>query len=382
MIKSLFNGRTLLAIIGLAIVLGSVFYANYLSTKIAETEKRKVETWVEAQRTLLNTTSGSELDLAIKISTENNDIPIIETDDHDTPTGNFKNIDVAKVDKDTSYLYNKVKEYKQQHEPFILVINEAPRIINKYYYGNSLLQNELKYFPVIQLLIIALFIALLAASQKQANKNVQNRLWVGMAKETAHQLGTPITSLTGWTELLKASAHTSATGVEIEKDVERLKLISDRFGKIGSHPPLEMHNIVQAIKDVVAYMQRIAGENIVFEVNASAENIQANISPPLFDWVIENLLKNALDAIDRKGKITIDIQQKEEKILIDIADTGKGIAYKNQKKIFEPGFTTKKRGWGLGLALTKRIVEEYHKGKIYIRHSEPGNGTTFRIEIS
>ncbi len=382
MIKSLFNGRTLLAIIGLAIVLGSVFYANYLSTKIAETEKRKVETWVEAQRTLLNTTSGSELDLAIKISTENNDIPIIETDEHDTPTGNFKNIDVAKVDKDTSYLYNKVKEYKQQHEPFILVINEAPRIVNKYYYGNSLLQNELKYFPVIQLLIIALFIALLAASQKQANKNVQNRLWVGMAKETAHQLGTPITSLTGWTELLKASAHTSATGVEIEKDVERLKLISDRFGKIGSHPPLEMHNIVQAIKDVVAYMQRIAGENIVFEVNASAENIQANISPPLFDWVIENLLKNALDAIDRKGKITIDIQQKEEKILIDIADTGKGIAYKNQKKIFEPGFTTKKRGWGLGLALTKRIVEEYHKGKIYIRHSEPGNGTTFRIEIS
>lgn len=382
MIKSLFNGRTLLAIIGLAIVLGSIFYSNYLSKKIAETEKQKVETWVEAQRTLLNTTSGGELDLAIKISSENADIPIIETDENDKPTGNFKNIDVAKVDKDTLYLYKKVEEFKQQHDPFILAISEAPRIVNKYYYGNSMLQNQLKYFPIIQLLVIALFIALLVASQKQANKNVQNRLWVGMAKETAHQLGTPITSLTGWTELLKSNDDTSATGIEIEKDVERLKLISDRFGKIGSHPPLQMHNIVQAVNDVATYMQRIAGENIVFEVNASSQNIQADISPPLFDWVIENLLKNALDAMNRKGKISIDIQQKEDKVFIDIADTGKGIAYKHLKKIFEPGFTTKKRGWGLGLALTKRIVEEYHKGKIYIRHSEPGNGTTFRIEIS
>ena len=381
MIKSFLNARTVLAVIGLAIVLGSLFYVNYLSAKIAETEKQKVETWVEAQRTLLNTTTGGDLDLAIKISTENNDIPIIETDEHNKPTGNFKNIDVTKVEKDTTYLVRKVNEFKQEHEPFILEISEEPRIVNKYFYGNSILQNELRFFPIIQLLVIALFIALLVASQRQANKSVQNRLWIGMAKETAHQLGTPLTSLTGWVELLKANDNTVATGNEIEKDVDRLKLISDRFGKIGSQPPLEEHNIVKAVSQVVTYIQRIAGGRISFDIKTMSENIPAHISPPLFEWVIENLLKNALDAIDQKGKVSVDIFEKDNKVIIDISDTGKGIAYTNQKKVFEPGFTTKKRGWGLGLALTKRIVEEYHNGKIFVKQSEPGSGTTFRIEI-
>lgn len=382
MIKTFLNARTVLAVIGLAIVLGSLFYVNYLSKKIAETEKQKVAIWVEAQRTLLNTTSGGELDLAIKISAENNDIPIIETDEQNKPTGNFKNIDAAKVEKDSTFLLRKVKEFKQLHTPFILEISNEPRIVNKYFYGNSILQNELRFFPIIQLLVIALFIALLVASQRQANKNIQNRLWVGMAKETAHQLGTPITSLTGWVELLKANENTTDTGNEIEKDVERLKLISDRFGKIGSRPPLEKHNVVKAVNEVVAYIQRIAGGRISFEVKSSSQNIEANISPPLFEWVIENLLKNALDAIDQKGKIAVDIFEKENKVLIDITDTGKGIANKNLKKVFEPGFTTKKRGWGLGLALTKRIVQEYHNGKIYVKQSEPGKGTTFRIEMN
>ena len=381
MIKLFLNVRTVLAVIGLAIVLGSLFYVNYLSAKIAKTEKQKVETWVEAQRTLLNTTNGEDLDLAIKISTDNNDIPIIETDEYNKPTKNFKNIDPTKVEKDSTYLVRKVNEFKKQHKPFILEISKEPRIVNKYFYGNSVLQNELRFFPIIQLLVIALFIALLVASQKQANKSVQNRLWIGMAKETAHQLGTPLTSLTGWVELLKANDNTAATGNEIEKDVYRLKLISDRFGKIGSRPPLEEHKIVNAVNEVVTYVQRIAGGQISFDIKTTSENISAHISPPLFEWVIENLLKNALDAIDQKGKISLDIFEKDNKVIIDISDTGKGIAYANLKKVFEPGFTTKKRGWGLGLALTKRIVEEYHNGKIFVKQSELGNGTTFRIEI-
>lgn len=381
MLLSVFNGRTLLATIALAIVLGSVFYADYLSKKLESIVKQKVETWVEAQRTLLNVTDGAALDLAIKISSENDDIPIIETNENDIPTGIYKNIDSIKVAKDSNYLTQKVKAFKQMHEPFTIIIDHDSVMTNKYYYGNTRLQNELKYFPIIQLLIIALFISLLIINQQQSNKSKQNLLWVGMAKETAHQLGTPITSLSGWIEILKDKSNTKELGIEIEKDVDRLKLVSDRFSKIGSKPALEDVNIVAQVENIVSYIKRIAGERIFFNIESTFKNISAKISPPLFDWVIENLLKNALDAMEKKGNISIFITQKENKIIIDVTDTGKGIALQNFKKVFEPGFTTKKRGWGLGLALTKRIVEEYHYGKIFVKSSEPGKGTTFRIEL-
>ena len=214
------------------------------------------------------------------------------------------------------------------------------------------------------------------------NKSTQNQVWAGMAKETAHQLGTPISSLEGWVEMLKEHESFTPISVEMEKDVSRLKLISDRFGKIGSTPKLEESNITEQVEKMVAYIKRRATEKVNFTVEAPAEPVITKISGPLFDWVIENLLKNALDALEGKGLIHIKIKLRTGHVVIDITDNGKGITKHNISKVFKPGFTTKKRGWGLGLSLSKRIIEQYHKGQLYVKSSEPGRGTTFRIVLN
>jgi len=229
----------------------------------------------------------------------------------------------------------------------------------------------------------ALFIFFTLYSITIRNKATQNQLWAGMAKETAHQLGTPVSSLEGWVEMLKESQMDPRTVQEIQKDVDRLKLVSDRFGKIGSKPQLEERDLIDQIRIMVEYIRKRATGRVQFAVNTlEKEKLYARISGPLFDWVIENLLKNALDAMEGKGSITVTIQDQEKEILIDVADTGKGIAAKNLQKVFKPGFTTKSRGWGLGLSLSKRIIEEYHDGQIFVKHSEPNKGTTFRIVLN
>ena len=262
------------------------------------------------------------------------------------------------------------------------VITEKPYAANKYYYGQSVLQQQVRYYPLVQLVIIGLFIAVVVIAQRTSFLSTQNQVWAGMAKETAHQLGTPLMSLKGWAEVLKDIPGNEKIVIEIEKDIQRLELISDRFGKIGSQPHLDEKNIVEQVRYMMDYMRKRAGSKVEFVLNTHNESfIPAMISPPLFDWVIENLIKNALDAMDGHGKITVAIQQTERHILIDVTDTGKGISAANIKKVFKPGFTTKKRGWGLGLTLTRRIAEQYHKGKIFVKWSEPGKGTTFRIEL-
>nr|MBA2561755.1 HAMP domain-containing histidine kinase [Chitinophagaceae bacterium] len=213
--------------------------------------------------------------------------------------------------------------------------------------------------------------------------STQNQVWAGMAKETAHQLGTPISSLQGWVEMLKENENNALIIAEMEKDIDRLNLISDRFGKIGSAPKLEEKNVVEQIKNMVAYIKRRATDKVSFAIDtAGTEAIAAKISGPLFDWVIENLLKNALDALEGKGSISIKIKKEKNNIVIDISDTGKGISKNNMNKVFKPGFTTKKRGWGLGLSLSKRIIEQYHKGELFVKSSELGRGTTFRIILN
>lgn len=379
MVKSWLNGRFFLVIIATIIVAGSFVYTNHLTKKLEMNERKKVEVWVAAQKTILHSSNVDALNLAIKISSENEDIPIIETDEQNRITGIYKNLDSIKISKDTNYLHRKWKEFSKQHTPLLLEVSKEPLIINKYYYGSSVLSQQLKYFPLVQLSVVALFFLLLFLSQRQLHKSKQNRLWVGMAKETAHQLGTPISSLTGWIEILKTTNDAAHYAHEIEKDINRLQLISDRFGKIGSVPSLENVNIVKRINSTVKYIQRIAGGQITFNTAYESETIQAPISPPLFDWVIENLLKNALDAIDKKGAITISVEENDLKVIISVTDTGKGIPYAQIKNVFKPGYTTKKRGWGLGLALSKRIVESYHKGSISVKSSEVGKGTTFRI---
>lgn len=380
MIQQWLNWRTILALIAISIVVGTIFYSDYLATKIAKEETYKVELWVEAQRTILNAPEGASLNLSTKILTENDDIPIIETNEKDSVTNNFLNIDSGRVARDPQYLWTLLEKFKKLHPPIELVLSQEPYMANRYYYGESRLQKEVRYYPIIQLVIIALFIIITIVAQKSRYHNTQNQVWAGLAKETAHQLGTPVTSLEGWVEVLKDMQGNEKIWPEIEKDVNRLKLISDRFGKIGSTPKLEETNIVEQVGNMVEYIKKRAGGKVVFAIDTQGENnILALISPPLFDWVIENLLKNALDAMDGKGRILIHMVDETSAIIIDVTDTGKGISKSNIGNVFRPGFTTKKRGWGLGLTLTKRIVEQYHRGQIFVKHSEPGKGTTFRI---
>jgi signal transduction histidine kinase len=384
MIKYWINWRTVLALIAICIIGGSIVYAQYLAKKIAVNERQKVETWVEAQRTILYSSDSASINLASKISRENTDIPIIETDELDRINfkGGYRNLDSLKA-SDSNYLKEKLAEFRSQNTPLVLVISEKPYLANKYYYGESELQKEVRYYPIVQLIIIALFIVVVITAQQSNYRSTQNQIWAGMAKETAHQLGTPVSSLQGWIEMLKEQEGSRALAEEMEKDVQRLLLITDRFGKIGSQPNLEEKNIIEQVQHMIDYIRKRASGKVVFELNTHQETfIPSMISPPLFDWVIENLLKNALDAMDGTGRITVDIQDTASQIWIDVTDTGKGINKANISKVFKPGFTTKKRGWGLGLTLTKRIIEQYHRGQIYVKHSEAGVGTTFRIVLA
>ena len=382
MIQQWLNIRTLFFAVAVCIVTGTVFYSNYLAKKIDDDERQKVEIWAEAQRTILNS-NDKELTLASDISIGNKEIPIIETNEKDVINpNNCVNLDNAKLKTDSTYLPRMLQQFKAQHKPIIYTITDKPYTANKYYYGESTLQQQVRYYPLVQLVVVGLFIIVTIIAQRTSFRSTQNQVWAGLAKETAHQLGTPVTSLKGWVEVLKDIPGNEKIVADIEKDVIRLELITDRFGKIGSQPHLEEKNVVEQVQTMVAYMRKRAGAKVEFKVNVKDdENILAMISPPLFDWVIENLLKNALDAMEGRGTITINMQQLENTVIIDVTDTGKGISSANINKVFKPGFTTKKRGWGLGLTLTKRIVEQYHAGKIFVKWSEPGKGTTFRIEL-
>jgi len=380
MFTQLFNWRTGLGIIAIAIVSGTIFYSNYLAKKITHDEREKVEVWVQSLKTRIGTTDKSALNLTTTITSHNTDIPIIETDEMDNPSGEGLNLDANAIKNDSSYLREKVQEFKQLHEEIKIEISSNPLIINKYYYGDSKLLQEVRYYPLIQLFIVALFIIITLITISTRNKSTQNQVWAGMAKETAHQLGTPLSSLQGWIELLNEKGGNEKIMHEMSKDVDRLKLISDRFSKIGSTPQLESINIVVQIASMVAYIKRRAPEKVNFTINSSGDDeITGMINGPLFDWVIENLLKNALDSMEGKGNISIQIKDETAQVIIDVADTGKGISKQHINSVFKPGFTTKKRGWGLGLSLSKRIIEQYHKGELFVKNTEPGKGTTFRI---
>lgn len=382
MFSNFFNWRTLLAMVAIAIVTGTIFYSQYLARKIADDERKKVNVWAQSLKTRASTTEESALELTNIITSENKDIPIIETDEKDNPSGASLNLDTVLIKTDTGYLKKKLAEFKTENEAISIEISKDPLFINKYYYGDSELLKEVRYYPLIQLFIVSLFILITLITISTRNKSTQNQVWAGMAKETAHQLGTPISSLEGWVEMLKESNTADKIVTEISKDVERLKLVSDRFGKIGSTAQLEETNITNQVESMVTYIKRRAPNKVSFNINAPDDDeIIALINAPLFDWVIENLLKNALDAMEGHGTINVTIKNESTQVVIDVADTGKGISKKNIANVFKPGFTTKKRGWGLGLSLSKRIIEQYHRGELFVKHSELGKGTTFRIVL-
>ncbi|RYY90667.1 MAG: HAMP domain-containing histidine kinase [Chitinophagaceae bacterium] len=379
MFRSLMNIRALLALIAILIVSGTIWYSSYLAAKIEREERQKVEQWIEASNALLSPRT-TDTRLPFKIVLDNDDIPIIWTDERDSII-DHRNLDSSRV-QEKGYVERELRAFRNDHPPLTFFDPFDSTRTNRYYYGNSQLLNEVRYYPYVQLVIVALFIGLTILSLRSSYLSTQNQVWAGMAKETAHQLGTPVSSLEGWIELLKETHGEEEFVQELEKDIGRLRLVTDRFGKIGSTPKLEPRDVVAQVRGVMDYIKKRAPGRVRFALEThGAESIRVPLSGPLFDWVIENLLKNALDAMEGRGAIIVDIQDMGTKVVIDVADTGKGISKANVGKVFKPGFTTKKRGWGLGLSLSKRIVDQYHRGHISVKNSEAGKGTTFRIVL-
>jgi signal transduction histidine kinase len=382
MIQQWFNWRTVLALVAIAIVTGTVFYSNMLAEKIKTEERQKVEVWVKSLQVKMAAQESEALGLANLITTNNTDIPIIETNEKDSASGEVLNLDSVELKTNgKNYINEKLAEFKQLNKPVELVLSQEPLMINRYYYGETALLKQVRWFPLIQLLIVGMFILITITLLRTNFKSTQNQVWAGMAKETAHQMGTPLNSLQGWVEMLKDNPQNLPLVVEMEHDMERLKLVSDRFSKIGSIPQLEEKNVVVQVQHMMDYMKKRASNKVLFDMQTSDNEIPAMMSAPLFDWVLENLLKNGLDAMDGVGKINVQISDNATNVFVDISDSGKGISKATIAKVFNPGFTTKKRGWGLGLTLCKRIMEQYHGGQLFVKNSELGKGTTFRIVL-
>ena len=352
-----------------------ILWNTYTFFQIFKNEERlKMNLWAQAQKTLINADENTDVDLPLLIFSNNTSIPIMLTEkDSIINAVNIDSTVMQSTEKSRLFL-NKLKG---ENEPINIVY--APGRIQKLYYGNSSLLNQLKYYPIALLLIIVLFAALVYNYYKSNKMATQNKLWAGMAKETAHQIGTPLSSLIGWIELLKTEDIPESTTKEIEKDIERLQTITDRFSKIGSEPKLEQMDIVSETLLSYDYLQSRFSKQIEFSYAAPKKSIMIPLNATLHSWSIENMVKNAIDAMKGKGKLHLAIEEENDNVKITITDTGSGIPKNQFKKIFEPGYTTKKRGWGLGLSLTKRIVEDYHKGKIKVLQSEVGKGTAMQL---
>ena len=359
------------------LIISLILWNTYTFFQIFKNEERlKMNLWAQAQKTLINADQNTDVGLPLLIFSNNTSIPIVLTENDSII--NAINIDETIVtDKNETLAI--LNNLKKENEP--IVVEYVPGKFQKLYYGNSALLNKLKYYPVALVLIIVLFGALVYNFYKSTKMATQNKLWAGMAKETAHQIGTPLSSLIGWVELLKTEDIDQSTTLEIEKDIERLQTITERFSKIGSKPKLETKDIIAETQQSYDYLKSRFSKQIEFSFHAPDFPIMVNLNPTLHSWTIENLVKNAIDAMRGKGKLVLEIKHDGDYVKINVSDTGKGIQKNQFRTIFEPGFTTKKRGWGLGLSLTKRIVEEYHKGIIKVLNSEIGKGTTMQVSL-
>ncbi len=365
-------------IIATVFIVSLILWNTYTFFQQYKDEERiKVEVLASAIQRLSDANVNSDMSLEIQIMNSNHNIPMIRTD----ATGKIiesLNLDKLK-EKDSEYLQEQLSIMKLQNKPLIIQFPKSEKIF--IYYKDSEILTSLKYYPLGLLLILVFFsivIYLFSTSNKVA---VQNKLWTGMAKETAHQIGTPLTSLLGWVAILREDATMVDIADEIEKDVQRLEVIANRFSKIGSDTPLKTQNIVEISKKVFTYLESRSSIKIYFKFKTSKDKIMINVNSELFGWVIENLIKNAIDAMYGRGKIVLSIQENTTHVSIKVSDTGKGLPKNMYKRIFEPGFTTKKRGWGLGLSLSKRIIGDFHHGKIYVEKSEIKKGTTFCIKL-
>jgi signal transduction histidine kinase len=372
-----------LSLAGITILLISLFYTGYLAQRLREGERNKALLLFNAYQTMQTADEDADLTLQLTIFESNNDIPIIVA--NEAGIAQFGKNFGPDLDTTMTFLQERLEHLKKKGPEPIPLSDAAAR--DYIYYQNSKLHELLTFFPFIQLLLLGAFVAIGYVSINNARRAEQNRVWVGMAKETAHQLGTPISAIIGWIEHLRDSPNTDNQELEVLKemqnDVDRLDLIADRFSKIGSAPVLTPADIYAQMREITTYIRRRAPRKVVFnEPPVDTSPLMVGINAPLFNWVIENIMRNALDAIEEgTGIISWTVHNHHDQIEIDISDTGKGIPPSKLKVVFEPGFTTKARGWGLGLSLAKRIIENYHKGKIYVKHSKLGEGTTFAIQL-
>ncbi|MBL4655770.1 MAG: HAMP domain-containing histidine kinase [Bacteroidia bacterium] len=371
--------KLILFVMAIVIGLSSLWYTDYIVTQISVEERAKVELWASGTKYIANNIdSDGDFSFLFEIIRNNKTVPAILTDQEDNIISH-RNIDSAEAD-DKTYMTEQLVIMKSQHKPIEIELYEGQK--NYIYYKDSFLLTQLKYYPFIQLAVISLFIMVSYFAMSASRNAEQNQVWVGMAKETAHQLGTPLSSLMALLENFKSKIGTDENVEELEKDVNRLELITERFSKIGSAPNLQVENAVEVVENSISYLKGRTSDTVKFNVNvAKSEPIYAKINIPLFDWVMENLCKNAIDAINGTGEVNINISENSKNVFIDVQDSGKGIPKIKVKTIFKPGYTTKARGWGLGLSLAKRIIENYHSGEIYVKESEINKGTTFRIEL-
>lgn len=381
--------KYLLLAFAVVIASGSLLYTNYLVKNIAQSERTRAQVWALSMRQIFLSDDNDFLNYVFAVR-DSLTVPALVVDDK----GEFKykkGLDSTKtfikleaeenksIQYDTAYFRQELNYMKEQHDPIRLEVFGSQWLV---YYKDSALLTQLKFFPYVQLSVIAIFLLTAYTAFSSSRKSEQNQVWVGLAKETAHQLGTPISSLMAWIELMKDKfkAEDDPLIAEMENDVKRLEIVADRFSKIGSRPVLEEHVVFDVVKDFMDYFRVRVSDRITFKMNGNTD-VKAGLNIPLFDWVLENLLKNAVNAIAEKGTISIEITESKKQVFIDVTDTGKGIPRSKFDTVFQPGYTTRKRGWGLGLSLTKRMIENYHNGHIYVKDSEVGKGTTFRIVL-
>lgn len=376
------NIRLILIVIAIIIAILSLFTSNYLITDLQKEETNKVEVWAEAMRSLNQADEQTDLNLVLKVINGNNTIPVVVLDQNGEVQTSRNLGKTFKEDEDSiSKIKEMAKNMKASHQPIRIKLEQENEYI-EICYDESLMLKRLTVYPYIQLSVVIIFVLIALLALFSTMKAEQNKVWVGLSKETAHQLGTPISSLMAWLEILQENYPDDELLPEMEKDIKRLQLIAERFSKIGSIPEPRPVNIVEIINRVVEYMDRRTSSKVTITTNfKQTEDINVYMVESLFEWVIENLCKNAVDAMNGTGHIDISLEQNNKNIIIEVKDNGKGMPKANYKSVFKPGFTTKRRGWGLGLSLAKRIIEEYHKGRIFVKYSEIGKGTVFRIEL-
>ena len=375
--------KIILVVAAVVIAVASLVVSNALVRELADEERNKMETWAEAMRALNTADENTDLNLVLKVINENHTIPVIVTD-ADGNVQTFRNVKLKGETYEDSIAQAGTASARLLdggHYIRIALGDDAEDGYINVCYDDSVILKRLAAYPYIQLGVVMLFVVVAIFALLTSKRAEQNKVWVGLSKETAHQLGTPISSLMAWVEILKENYPDDAMIPEMDKDVKRLELIAERFSKIGSLPEPVPASLNGVMAHVIEYMDRRTSSKVKFVKDFPPGDITIRINAALFEWVIENLCKNAVDAMEGSGTITLRMESTADRAVIEVSDTGKGIRKKDLRNVFRPGFTTKKRGWGLGLSLAKRIVEEYHKGRIYVKSSEPGKGTTFRIEL-